>query len=69
MTSTWPTEGKAQAVCARSYAINSVGYSADSNYKKAYYMDDTTKFQVYGDLIPRAVLQRLFRQLKENSNV
>lgn len=49
MTSTWPTEAlKAQAVCARSYAINSVGYSADSNYKKAYYMDDTTKFQVYG---------------------
>lgn len=38
---------KAQAVCARSYALTKVGYHADSNIKRAYYLDDTTKSQVY----------------------
>lgn len=38
---------KAQAVCARSYALMNVGYRADSNILRAYYLDDTTKCQVY----------------------
>lgn len=38
---------KAQAVCARSYALMKVGYSADSNISRAYYLDDTTSSQVY----------------------
>ncbi len=38
---------KAQAVCARSFALTRVGYRADSNISKAYYLGDTTKYQVY----------------------
>ncbi len=38
---------KAQAVCARSFALMKVGYKADSNIKKAYYLEDTTSSQVY----------------------
>lgn len=38
---------KAQAVCARSYALTKVGYHADSNIRRAYYLDDTTSSQVY----------------------
>lgn len=42
-----PEALKAQAVCARSYALMKVGYSADSNISRAYYLDDTTGSQVY----------------------
>lgn len=38
---------KAQAVCARSFALMKVGYKADSNTSRAYYLEDTTKSQVY----------------------
>lgn len=38
---------KVQAVCARSFALMKVGYSADSNIARAYYLEDTTKSQVY----------------------
>lgn len=38
---------KAQAVCARSFALMKVGYKADSNISRAYYLEDTTKSQVY----------------------
>ncbi|MDE7297703.1 MAG: SpoIID/LytB domain-containing protein, partial [Lachnospiraceae bacterium] len=38
---------RAQAVCARSYALMRVGYRADSNIGRAYYLGDTTKDQVY----------------------
>lgn len=38
---------KAQAVCARSFALMKVGYRADSNISRAYYLDDMTSSQVY----------------------
>lgn len=38
---------KAQAVCARSYALMKTGYRADSNINRAYYLEDTTSSQVY----------------------
>ncbi|MDE7327915.1 MAG: SpoIID/LytB domain-containing protein [Lachnospiraceae bacterium] len=38
---------KVQAVCARSFALMKVGYRADSNISRAYYLEDTTKSQVY----------------------
>lgn len=38
---------KAQAVCARSFALMKVGYRADSNISRAYYLEDTTSSQVY----------------------
>ncbi len=38
---------KAQAVCARSFALMKVEYKADSNISRAYYLEDTTKSQVY----------------------
>lgn len=48
MISSWPAEAlKAQAVCARSFALSKTGYSADSNLSRAYYIDDTTSSQVY----------------------
>lgn len=48
MISTSPQEAlKAQAVCARSFALMRVGYRADSNISRAYYLDDTTSCQVY----------------------
>lgn len=48
MQASYETEAlKAQAVCARSYALTKVGYHADSNINRAYYLDDTTKSQVY----------------------
>ena len=48
MLYTWPAEAlKAQAVCARSYALMRVGYRADSNISRAYYLDDTASCQVY----------------------
>lgn len=48
MVSTWPEEAlKAQAVCARSYALCKTGYSADSNITTGYVLDDTVSSQVY----------------------
>ncbi len=48
MTSTWPTEAlKAQAVCARSYALTKTGYSADSSISHGYTLTDTVDSQVY----------------------
>lgn len=49
MPSTWPKEAqKAQAVCARSFALTKTKYSADSNLSSPYQLDDTTSSQVYG---------------------
>ncbi len=42
-----PEALRAQAVCARSYALTRVGYRADSNISRAYYLGDTSKDQVY----------------------
>ena len=48
MPSTWPMEAlKAQAICARSIAINKTGYSADSNVSNPYNIKDTTASQAY----------------------
>ena len=42
-----PEALRAQAVCARSYALTRVGYRADSNISRAFYLGDTSKDQVY----------------------
>ncbi|ABX42642.1 SpoIID/LytB domain-containing protein [Lachnoclostridium phytofermentans] len=48
MVSSWPIESlKTQAVCARSYALTKTDYTADSNAKKAYSIEDTQTNQVY----------------------
>jgi len=48
MVSSWPIESlKAQAVCARSYALTKTDYTADSNAKKPYSIEDTQTNQVY----------------------
>lgn len=49
MPTSWPAEAlKAQAVVARTYALNKGGgYSADSNITKGYTLNDTTSSQVY----------------------
>lgn len=48
MPSSWPLEAlKAQAVCARSYALIKAGYGGASNAKKGYKMVDTVASQVY----------------------
>ncbi len=48
MVSSWPIEAlKAQAVCARSYALTKTGYTADSNAKSPYSIEDTQTSQVY----------------------
>lgn len=48
VSSSWPKEAlKAQAVCARGYAILKAGFRSDSNVDKPYKIDDTTKSQVY----------------------
>lgn len=48
MVSSWPIEAlKAQAVCARSYALTKTGYTADSNAKNPYTIEDTQTSQVY----------------------
>ncbi len=47
--SSWHKEAqKAQAVCARSFALTKTKYSADSNISSPYQLDDTTSSQVYG---------------------
>lgn len=48
MVPSWPLEAlKAQAVCARSFALQKAGYKADSDIQKAYRMEDTVSSQVY----------------------
>lgn len=48
MVSSWPTQAlKAQAVCARSFALSKTDYSSDSNIEKAFSLDDTSNSQVY----------------------
>ena len=48
MPSTWHDEAlKAQAVCARSYALIKAGYGGESNAKKGYKIVDTVSSQVY----------------------
>lgn len=48
MPSTWHEEAlKAQAVCARSYALMKAGYGGASNAKKGYKIVDTVSSQVY----------------------
>lgn len=48
VSSTWPKEAlKAQAVCARGYAILKAGFRSDSNLSKPYKINDTTQSQVY----------------------
>ena len=48
MSSTWHEEAlKAQAVCARSYALMKAGYGGASNAKKGYKIVDTVSSQVY----------------------
>lgn len=48
MVSSWPVEAlKAQAVCARSYALTKTGYTADSDAKNPYSIEDTQTSQVY----------------------
>lgn len=48
MVSSWPIESlKAQAVCARSYAMSKTSYGTDSNILVPYKITDTTKHQSY----------------------
>lgn len=48
VSSSWPKEAlKAQAVCARGYAILKAGFRSDSNVNKPYKINDTTQSQVY----------------------
>ncbi len=49
MPASWHTESlKAQAVCARSYALIKAGYRAETDIKRGYRMVDTVQSQVYG---------------------
>lgn len=48
MTASWHMEAlKAQAVCARSYAVCSTGYGGSTNVDTPYTINDTTASQVY----------------------
>lgn len=48
MISSWPMEAlKAQAVCARGYAVLKAGYVSQASVKKPYRINDTTESQVY----------------------
>lgn len=56
MSSTWHEEAlKAQAVCARSYALIKAGYGGDSNAKKGYKIVDTVSSQVYKGYLAESV--------------
>ena len=56
MPSTWHEEAiKAQAVCARSYALIKAGYGGASNAKKGYKIVDTTYSQVYNGFLAESV--------------
>ncbi len=49
MPASWHMEAlKAQAVCARSYALIKAGYHAETDIKRGFRMTDTTQSQVYG---------------------
>ena len=49
MPASWHVEAlKAQAVCARSYALIKAGYHAETDVKRGYRMVDTVQSQVYG---------------------
>lgn len=48
MTASWHMEAlKAQAVCARSYAVCSTGFGGATNINQPYTINDTTSSQVY----------------------
>ena len=56
MPSVWPEEAlKAQAVCARSYAVVKAGYGGASNVKKGYKIVDTVSSQVYKGYLAESV--------------
>ena len=56
MPSTWQEEAlKAQAVCARSYALVKAGYGGESNAKKGYKIVDTISSQVYKGYLAESV--------------
>ncbi len=56
MPSTWHEEAlKAQAVCARSYALMKAGYGGTSNAKKGYKVVDTVASQVYKGYLSESV--------------
>ena len=56
MSSTWHEEAlKAQAVCARSYALMKAGYGGASDAKKGYKIVDTVSSQVYKGYLAEAV--------------
>lgn len=49
MPASWHMEAlKAQAVCARSYALIKAGYHAETDIKRGFRMVDTVQSQVYG---------------------
>jgi len=51
MPASWHTEAlKAQAVCARSYALIKAGYHAETDVMRGYRMVDTVQSQVYGGI-------------------
>lgn len=56
MSSSWHEEAlKAQAVCARSYALVKAGYGGASNAKSGYKIVDTTSSQVYKGYLSESV--------------
>lgn len=51
MPASWHTEAlKAQAVCARSYALVKAGYRAQTDIRRGYRIEDTEQSQVYGGI-------------------
>ena len=51
MPASWQMEAlKAQAVCARSYALVKAGYHAETDIKRGYRMVDTVQSQMYGGI-------------------
>lgn len=51
MPASWSMEAlKAQAVCARSYALTKAGYRAGTDITRGFRMEDTIQSQVYGGL-------------------
>ncbi len=51
MPASWQMEAlKAQAVCARSYALIKAGYHAETDIKRGFRMVDTVQSQVYGGI-------------------
>ncbi len=59
MPSSWHEEAlKAQAVCARSYALINAGYGGVSNAKKGYNIVDTVSSQVYKGFLAETIQAR-----------